>query len=83
MLPVGAASLFHFKADQTQYDIKPEDLNKKPLIFLKGGSHRQLLLQRLLHLCVLQVQRLAEHEVHGSVVLRVRHCSHSEHLSTA
>jgi len=27
----GAANLFHFKADQTKYSIKPEDYGKKPL----------------------------------------------------
>jgi hypothetical protein len=35
MLPVGAANLFHFKHDQAQYSIKPENYCKKPLIFPK------------------------------------------------
>jgi hypothetical protein len=35
MLPVGAANLFHFKHDQAQYSIKPDQYCKKPLIFPK------------------------------------------------
>jgi hypothetical protein len=36
MLPVGAANLFHFKHDQAQYSIKPDQYGKKPLIFPKN-----------------------------------------------
>ncbi len=35
MFPVGAANLSHFKYDQAQYSIKPENYCKKPLIFPK------------------------------------------------
>jgi hypothetical protein len=35
MLPVGAANLFHFKHDQAQYSIKPDQYGKKPLIIPK------------------------------------------------
>ena len=35
MFSPGAGNLFHFKLDQGQYSIKPEDYGKKPLIFDK------------------------------------------------
>jgi hypothetical protein len=35
MFPVVAANLLHFKYDQAQNNIKPENYGKKPLIFPK------------------------------------------------
>jgi hypothetical protein len=87
MLPVGTANLLHIKHDQAQYSIKPDQYGKKawrsPWSFPRRGSHRQLLRQRFLLLRVLQGLWLAEHEVHGRVILGMRQRSHPEHLGTA
>jgi hypothetical protein len=48
MFSCGAANLFHFKADQPKYSIKPEDYGKKPLFDKFVAMMEKIIMVRML-----------------------------------